>query len=223
MITIENLDFSYTGKPPYILSHINLQIPKGSYVSIIGENGSAKSTLVKLVLNLLTPCNGKIKLDTSFIGYVPQRVESFNSQFPITVAEVLSCHKKTLKNKDPEALANCMASAGINELKSKLIGNLSGGQLQKVLIARAIMGNPDLLILDEPSTGIDVKSQEEIYSIIKHLNTRHKITIIAVEHNMAAALKNSTHIFNIEKGSGTLYSIEEFLRKTGETYYDIPV
>lgn len=223
MITTKELDFSYTGKPPYILNNINVQFPKGSYISVIGENGSAKSTLVRLFLDLLKPCHGTVNIETSFIGYVPQRVESFNSQFPITVGEVLSCHKKTLKNKDPEALANCMASTGINSLKGKLIGNLSGGQLQKVLIARAIMGNPDLLILDEPSTGIDVKSQDEIYTILKHLNLRHKITIVSVEHNMAAALKHSTHIFLLEKGHGTLFTTEEFLRKTGEAYYDIPV
>jgi len=223
MIQIQNLNFSYSGAKPYILSGINLKIDRGNYVSIIGENGSAKSTLMKLVLSLLKPCSGSIKLNTDFIGYVPQRVESFNSQFPITVAEVLNCHKKNLKNKDTEALTNCIASTGIKDFKNKLIGNLSGGQLQKVFIARAIMGNPDLLILDEPSTGIDVKSQEEIYDIIKHLNTKHGITILSVEHNMSAALKNSSHILSIEKCKGTLYSIEDFLKKNGEAYYDISV
>ena len=97
MITIENLNFSYTGNPPYILQNINFNIPKGSYISIIGENGSAKSTLMKLILKILKPCHGTIKINTGFVGYVPQRVESFNSQFPITVTEVLNCHKKTLK------------------------------------------------------------------------------------------------------------------------------
>lgn len=223
MIQIENLNFSYSGNSPYILNDINLNIKKGSYVSIIGENGSAKSTLMKLILNILKPCSGSIKKNTNFIGYVPQRVENFNSQFPITVAEVLSCHKKTLKDKDTEALTNCVAYTGIKNFKNNLIGNLSGGQLQKVFIARAIMGNPDLLILDEPSTGIDFKSQEEIYDIIKHLNIKHGITILSVEHNMQAAMKNSTHIFNIEKSRGTLYTIEDFLKKNGEAYYDISI
>lgn len=223
MITIENMNFSYGGISPYILENINLKISKGSYVSIIGENGSAKSTLIKLILGLLKPISGKIELSSNFIGYVPQRMENFNSQFPITVTEVLSCHKKNLKNKDVDALSSCIASTGINSLKNNLIGNLSGGQLQKVFIARAIMGNPDLLILDEPSTGIDVKSQEEIYDIIKHLNEKHSKTIISVEHNMQAALKNSTHIFKLENRNGTLYTIEDFLQKSGELNYDIPV
>lgn len=223
MIQIENLNFSYNGNEPYILNNINLKIPKGSYISIIGENGSAKSTLVKLILKILKPCSGNIKINTNFIGYVPQRVDNFNSQFPITVAEVLNCHKKILKNKDTEALTNCIASTGIREFRNNLIGNLSGGQLQKVFIARAIMGNPDLLILDEPSTGIDYKSQEDIYEIIKHLNTKHGITILSVEHNMPAALKNSSHIYNIENHTGILYTIEDFLQKSGEAYYDISV
>lgn len=223
MINIQNLNFSYGNIPPYILENINLKISKGSYVSIIGENGSAKSTLIKLILGLLKPASGKIDISTNFIGYVPQRMENFNSQFPITVTEVLNCHKKTLKNKDVTALSTCIASTGINSLKNSLIGNLSGGQLQKVLIARAIMGNPDLIILDEPSTGIDVKSQEEIYYIIKHLNDKHKKTIISVEHNMQAALKNSTHIFKLEQRNGTLYTIEDFLQKSGEMNYDISI
>lgn len=223
MIQIENLNFSYNGNPPYIIDDLNLEIKSGDYISIIGENGSAKSTLVKLILGILKPCNGTIRKETDFIGYVPQRVENFNSQFPITVAEVLQCHRKTLKNKDTEALNNCIASTGIKEYENKLIGNLSGGQLQKVLIARAIMGNPDLLILDEPSTGIDNKSQEEIYEIIKHLNKKHRITIISVEHNLPAALKNSTHILQMENGKGVLYSIDDYIRKNEEVSYGISI
>lgn len=223
MIQIEKLNFSYNGNAPYILDDINLNIPKGSYISIIGENGSAKSTLMKLILRILKPCSGSIKINTQFIGYVPQRVDSFNSQFPITVTEVLNCHKKTLKIKDAKAVINCMESTGIRDFKNKLIGSLSGGQLQKVFISRAIMGDPDLLILDEPSTGIDVKSQEEIYSIIKHINKRHKITVLSVEHNMAAALKNSSHIYCLEKSKGTLYTIDEYLEKNGGTYNDVSI
>lgn len=223
MITIENLNFSYTNSPPYILEDIQLFIPAGSYVSVIGENGSAKSTLIKLILGLLKPVSGSIHLSTDFIGYVPQRMESFNSQFPITVTELLNCHKKTLKNKDIHALQNCIGSTGINPLRSNLIGNLSGGQLQKVFIARAIMGNPDLIILDEPSTGIDVKSQEEIYFILKHLNEQHGKTILSVEHNMNAAMKYSTHVFMLENHRGRFYTIDEYLQKSGEIRYDISI
>lgn len=213
MIQIRNLIFSYTGNTPYILDKINLNIMEGSYVSILGENGSAKTTLVKLILNLLKPLSGIITLDTEKIGYVPQRVENFNSQFPITVSEMLKCHMKVLKLKNSRSILNSLEAVGMENFKNTLIGDMSGGQQQKIFIARALMGNPKLLILDEPSTGIDIQSQQEIYSIIKHLNLHLGITVLAVEHNLKAALDNSTHICLMENGSATLYPIDEYKEK----------
>ncbi|KZL90805.1 metal ABC transporter ATP-binding protein [Clostridium magnum] len=210
MIQIRNLIFSYTGNTPYILDKINLNIMERSYVSILGENGSAKTTLVKLILNLLKPLSGIITLDTEKIGYVPQRVENFNSQFPITVSEMLKCHMKVLKLKNSRSILNSLEAVGMENFKNTLIGDMSGGQQQKIFIARALMGNPKLLILDEPSTGIDIQSQQEIYSIIKHLNLHLGITVLAVEHNLKAALDNSTHICLMENGSATLYPIDEY-------------
>lgn len=210
MIQIKNLAFSYTGNVPYILNNINLNIPEGSYVSILGENGSAKTTLVKLILNLLNPLSGTINIATEKIGYVPQRVENFNSQFPITVFEMLKCHMKVLRLKSSKSIYNSLDAVGMEIFKNSLIGDMSGGQQQKIFIARALMGNPRLLILDEPSTGIDVQSQREIYSIIKHLNLHLGITVLAVEHNLNAALDNSTHICMMGSGSATLHSIDEY-------------
>lgn len=210
MIQIKNLTFSYTGNPPYILNNLNLNILKGSYVSILGENGSAKTTLLKLILNLLNPCSGTINLDTSKIGYVPQRVENFNSEFPITVYEMLKCHMKVLKLKSSKSIYNSLDSVGMENFIKNLIGDMSGGQQQKIFIARALMGNPKLLMLDEPSTGIDIQSQREIYSIIKHMNLHLGITIVAVEHNLKAALENSTHICLMESGNAALYTIDEY-------------
>lgn len=210
MIQIRDLIFSYTGNTPYILDSVNLNIIEGSYVSILGENGSAKTTLVKLILNLLKPLSGIITLGTDKIGYVPQRVENFNSQFPITVSEMLKCHMKVLKLKNSRSILNSLDAVGMENFKNTLIGDMSGGQQQKIFIARALMGNPKLLILDEPSTGIDIQSQQEIYSIIKHLNLHLGITVLAVEHNLKAALDNSTHICMMENGSATLYPIDEY-------------
>lgn len=210
MIQIKDLTFSYTGSSPYVLNKINLNISQGSYVSILGENGSAKTTLLKLLLSLLKPSSGVITLDTNRIGYVPQRVESFNSQFPITVSEMLRCHMKVLKLKSSKSIFNSLDSVGMENFKNTLIGDMSGGQQQKIFIARALMGNPKLVVLDEPSTGIDVQSQREIYSIIKHLNLHLGITVIAVEHNLKAALDNSTHICMMEIGTATLYTIDEY-------------
>lgn len=217
MVEIKNLTFSYTGSEPYILNNINLNIKKGSYVSILGENGSAKSTLIKLILNLLDPINGTISLKTNNIGYVPQKVDGLNTQFPITVYEILKCHMKLLKIKDSKAINEVLDAVGMKNFKNKLIGDLSGGQQQKVFIARSLLGNPELLILDEPSTGVDIASQNEIYRIIKGLNLRSNITVISVEHNLKAALDNSTHICKMENGFARLYPINQF------KYHDLEV
>ncbi|WP_446897485.1 metal ABC transporter ATP-binding protein [Clostridium sp. LBM24168] len=216
MITIQNLTFSYSGSPPYLIKNLDLTIRQGSYTSILGENGSAKTTLIKLILGLLTPISGEIKLDTNKIGYVPQRLESFNSQFPITVFEILKSHMKSLKIKDSTCIDESLDSVGMHSYKKNLIGDLSGGQMQKIFIARALMGSPGLLIFDEPSTGIDIQSQVEIYSLIKHLNKKHHITVLSVEHNLKAAVDNSTNICIMKNGNCNMYTISEYRKLTLE-------
>ena len=210
MITIKDLCFSYTNKPPYLLDNINLNIPRGAYISVIGENGSCKTTLIKLILGLLKPTSGSINISANSIGYVPQKLDSFNSQFPITVNEVLECHKKTLgKNKNIDITA-ALKSVNLYDYKNKLLGNLSGGQQQRVLIARALMGNPDVIILDEPSTGVDESNQKEIYSIVSQINKEDKKTILSIEHNVHIALKYSTHILKVHNGNVKLYTASEY-------------
>lgn len=216
MIEIKNLCFSYTKSLPYILNNINLNIKKGCYISILGENGSGKSTFIKLILNLIKPNIGTINIDAKRIGYVPQMLENFNSAFPITVAEVLKCHMSALKIRNSMCIDKILSTVKMDSFKNNLIGELSGGQKQKIFIARALIGEPELIILDEPSTGIDVKSQEEIYSFLKKLNEEKNITILSVEHNLQAAVENSTHIFKIDKGNGHLLTINDYLRNTME-------
>jgi zinc transport system ATP-binding protein len=210
MLHIENLYYAYNNSSPLILNNINLQINKGEYVSILGENGCGKSTLIKLILKLLKPTGGKINLQFNRVGYVPQRLENFNSQFPITVYELLNSNRKVLKIKDISVVSQLLEMVRMQDYKNSLIGTLSGGQLQKVLIAKALMGNPELLILDEPSTGVDVKSQEEIYSLIKALNISKKITVISVEHNLEAAINYSSLIFCMENGKGSICTPTEY-------------
>jgi zinc transport system ATP-binding protein len=209
MIDIKNLCFSYTNKKPYLLNDINLKLNKGVYLSVVGENGSCKTTLIKLILGLLKPSSGSIEIESNNIAYVPQRLDSFNSQFPITVKEVLSCHKKTLKDKSIDIDA-ALKDVNMLEYKNRLLGMLSGGQQQRVLIARALMGNPDIIILDEPATGVDEGNQKEIYSILQKLNKEDKKTIISIEHNLDIALKNSTHILKIENAAVKLFTVDEF-------------
>ncbi|NEZ46451.1 metal ABC transporter ATP-binding protein [Clostridium niameyense] len=216
MIVINNLYFSYNKRSPYILENINLKINKGDYISILGQNGSGKSTLIKLILGFLKPLEGDITLNTNNIGYVPQKFDNFNGDFPITVEEVLNCHRKVLKLKDKSLINKSLEKVNMLPYKNNLIGNLSGGQRQKIFIARALMGNPKLLILDEPSTGIDLNSQKEIYKLINHLNITQHLTILSIEHNISAAYYNSTHIFKMENGKGNLYLKEDYIKNNKE-------
>lgn len=210
MIDIKELCFSYTGKEPYILNDINLNIPKGGFISIIGENGSAKTTLLKLIIGLLKPLKGSINISKSSIGYVPQRVDGFNSSFPITVKELLKIHSKSLGIKSNNSLDEVLDYVNMKEYKHNLIGSLSGGQQQRIFIARALLGNPELLTLDELATGVDAKNQKELYELLKKLNIEKNITILSVEHNITKALTFSTHIVNVKDSNAIIYKVEEF-------------
>lgn len=210
MININNLSFSYV-KGNELLKDINLNIPSGVYLSILGENGSCKSTLIKLILNLLKPDSGNIKISSKRISYVPQKLDNFNSEFPLTVKELLTSHSRALGIKDNKIINSALNQVNMNKFKNSLIGNLSGGQQQRVFIARALIGDPDLIILDEPSTGVDEKSQKEIYPLLKQLNNDLGKTIISVEHNTKIAIKYSTHILKIENGKMNLYTTNNFI------------
>lgn len=217
MLKAENLYFSYTGKPPYMLDDMNLVINKGAYISVVGENGCGKTTFMRLILGFIKPTSGKLTLGTKRIGYVPQRNDFSNINFPITVYEALNAYRKLLKIKDKTVIHTLLKEVGMDKFTNSLMGTLSGGQCQKVLIARALMGNPELLVLDEPSTGVDVGSQQEIYALLRNLNQQSNVTIISVEHNLDAALANSTLIYHLIKGKGHLcnpqHYAQEILRK----------
>ncbi len=219
MIKAENLFFSYTGSAPYVLDGIDLEISAGEYVSVVGENGSGKSTLMRLILKFIKPTGGSIVSQAKRIGYVPQRNDFSNSNFPITVYEALNSYRRLLKLKSREVIAKSLEQVGMSGFAGALMGTLSGGQSQKILIARALMGSPDLLILDEPSTGVDMNSQKEIYGFLKKINKENGITIVSVEHNLDAAISNSTLIYHLMGGQGHLCTprqyADEFLKNKG--------
>ena len=210
MLSIEHLYFSYQGQPPYVLNDLNLHIHSGDYISIVGDNGCGKSTLLRLILGFLTPVKGSIKRSTNNIRYVSQKNDFSHAGFPITVKEILDSYRKLLKIKDKQEVNRVLELTHMTEFKDRLISKLSGGQAQRVSIARALIGKPDLIILDEPSTGIDRKSQEGIYALLRNLNQEHHITIISVEHNIEMALANSTNIYHIANGQGHLCSPEQY-------------
>ncbi|MDS0524798.1 metal ABC transporter ATP-binding protein [Clostridium sp. SHJSY1] len=213
MIKAENLFFSYTGMSPYLLDEINLEIQDGEYISVLGENGCGKSTFMRLILKFIKTTKGRIISNAKRIGYVPQKNDFSNSDFPITVYEMLNSYRKLLKIKDKDAIIENLKKVGMTDYTNSLMGTLSGGQSQKILIARALMGNPDLLILDEPSTGVDINSQDEIYGFLKKINKENGITIVSVEHNLNAAISNSTLIYHLIGGRGYLCTPQKYFDK----------
>ena len=210
MIKADNLNFSYTGAPPFVLSKLSFELRAGEYVSVVGDNGSGKSTLIRLILKLLKPTGGSIETAAARIGYVPQRSDAAHSGFPITVREALDSYRHLLKLKNRGVIEESLSRVGLGDFSGALMGTLSGGQSQKVMIARALMGSPELLILDEPSTGVDAPGQREIYGLIKRLNKEQGITIVSVEHNLVAAIANSTLVYHLDGGHGHMCTPAQF-------------
>jgi len=185
-IEIKNLSFSYGEEE--ILSNVNCKIAVGSYVGIVGHNGSGKSTLLKLILGILKPSKGTVCLfgrDNSLfiewnkIGYVSQKAGISIAHVPITVEEVVKMEKVS-----DQAVNEALVSVDMLKSKHKLLRELSGGQQQRIFIARALVKKPQLLILDEPTVGVDVKTQETFYSLLSRLNTENNITLLLVSHDL---------------------------------------
>lgn len=209
MISISHLYFSYTGGAPYLLRDLSFNIEEGSYASIIGMNGAGKTTLMRLVLGFLSPSSGWIRVATKEIGYVPQTDPTSMAGFPITVEELLFsfASAKEMPGSDrDEAVEDVLEAVGMAGMKRSLFPSLSGGERQRVLLARALLGENRLLILDEPSTGVDLRSQRELYALLKSLNRQRGITIVAVEHNLAEAVASSTELIHLMDGRAHICS-----------------
>lgn len=212
MLSISHLTFAYE-QGPALLKDLSMEIRDGDYVAIVGENGSGKSTLVKLILGLLSPGGGTIRSTFRRPAYVPQPTDMVNKQFPITVYEVLDYTRQVLHIRDRAATVRALERMHITDLRDHLIGALSGGQYQKVMIAKALLGKPDLMIFDEPSTGMDLKSQDDLYPLIHQLNEEQGITIITVEHNLRYAAHQATSFFHVVRGQGHFCSPHEYIRE----------
>ena len=183
------------------LDDINFTVNSGDFLGIIGPNGAGKSTLFDCMLNLNTKYDGEIKFFgenirksknyLNSIGYVPQK-PIFEKNFPATVTDVVRMDLR--KDSEESKIDEILQQLWIHELRNRRIGELSGGQLQRVFIAKALMNNPKILILDEPVTGIDQQSIELFYSILRELNSKQKITIIWSSHDLDAVNRLANHV-----------------------------
>lgn len=198
VLEISRLSFTYGCHT--VLDDINLNIDSGEVVCITGPNGAGKTTLLKLLLSQLKPASGTIKLfgvdsarfeERYRIGYLSQRATHFNTQFPATAREVVVSGRtpkvglfKPLLKEDFIKADQALEMVGMTEFANELVGNLSGGQQQRVLLARTLVCEPDLLILDEPGTGVDRGALDAVYQLLKTLNRQQGTTMLIVTHEL---------------------------------------
>lgn len=194
-IEVNNLGFSWDNEP--VLENISFTVDQGEFVILTGENGAAKSTLLRNILGLLSPNIGTAKInpvnangEKMQIGYVPQTLSGFNAGFPSTVLEFVKSGRyqqnrwfKKLDAVDHEHVERALNSVGMWEQRHKRIGELSGGQKQRIGIARIFATDPDLFILDEPTTGMDKMSRANFYSLLRHNTRHHGKAILMVTHD----------------------------------------
>ncbi len=213
IIEIKQLSFAY--KSQLILDQISLNIHQGDYLGIVGPNGAGKTTLLKILLRLLTSFQGQIKLfgvdikdfrDYSKISYVPQQATNFDTNFPVTVREVVSMGRYArrglfhrLDSQDFKIIDDSLEQVRMREYQQELIGNLSGGQAQRVFIARALVSQPELIFLDEPTTGIDQESQDDFYKLLKNLNQSMGLSLVLVSHDTARLTREVMHIAYLDR------------------------
>ncbi len=181
IIEISNLHFSYSDEE--VLTGIDLEIEKGDFLGVVGPNGSGKTTLMKLILGLEKPDTGQILVDgkernyQDLVGYVPQKYER-DPHFPATVEELLNISGNGGLDID------LLEELEIDDLMGKKFVELSGGQQQRVMAAFALMKEPEILILDEPSVGVDIQAQEKFYNLLDRLNQEKDLTVIFVSHDI---------------------------------------
>ncbi|MFA6004955.1 MAG: metal ABC transporter ATP-binding protein [Patescibacteria group bacterium] len=213
VIELRDVSFSYGSET--VLDHVSLNVHKGDYVGVIGPNGGGKTTLIKILLGLLKPDSGSVRLfgsdieifkQRSKIGYVPQKATSFDNAFPASVFEVVSMGlygKKGLfhglEATDREKIARALRQVEMLDYKDRIMSDLSGGQQQRVFIARALASHPEVIILDEPTVGVDAKTQASFYKLLKNLHQNFGLTLVLVSHDVEVVAHETTELACVNK------------------------
>jgi len=213
VIRVENLSFRYSAMDA--ISNISFAVGKGDYLGIVGPNGSGKSTLIKNILGILRPQQGRIELfgtkqalfrQWNKIGYLPQRLSALNTHFPATVTEIV---QMGLTDKNTTALHQALDKMAIGHLAPRLIGELSYGEQQRAMLARALLRRPELLIFDEPTTALDPETRDIFYALTQQLNKEEGTTVILITHDIGVIGQYAQNLLYLDKKvvfSGTFKS-----------------
>lgn len=193
------------------LSDINFAIPRGAFLAIIGPNGAGKSTLIKLIIGILKPDSGVLQIEGSKpgdktaarVGYVPQ-FKNMNRHFPALAEELVYSGLKSqwpwrIKSENKELVAEALRTVKAEKLALQPIKQLSGGEIQRVCLARSIVNKPDIIVLDEPATGIDMVGEADMYNLLETYQNENKATIIMITHDWHAARHHASHVLLINK------------------------
>ncbi len=203
VIRVDDLTFRYNGID--VISNISFAVEEGTYLGIVGPNGSGKSTLIKNILGILRPEKGRVELfgmpigsfrQWGKIGYLPQRLSALNTHFPGTVEEIV---QMGLTQKDAAALKRTLEMMAIGHLASRLIGELSYGEQQRAMLARALIRRPELLIFDEPTTALDPETREMFYSLTAEMSRREGTTVILVTHDIGVIGQYAHNLLYLDK------------------------
>ena len=221
IIELRDVSVRYDSSAPPVLSHINLPIERGSFTAITGPNGGGKTTLLRVMLKLIKPIEGRViyhDVDSREtkrlpIGYLPQK-SMIETGFPISVREVLLsgllrgiCHRPS--ESDLKRLDEVMELTGCSSFASRPIGALSGGQLQRTLLGRAIISRPEVLVLDEPLSYVDKRFEQQIYGIIEAI--ARNTTIILVSHEMSTISDMATSHLIVDHGLHTCHALHHYV------------
>lgn len=221
LITLENVTIAFEGV--VAVQDVNLTIERGDYLVIVGENGSGKSTLIRAILGLVRPQKGRVVygdgLRRNQIGYLPQQTES-QRDFPASVEEVVlsGCVNRMGRRPFYSAAQRRLAEEkmhllDVERFRKKSYRTLSGGQQQRVLLARALCATDCILLLDEPVTGLDPETAEELYSIIRDLNRKHGVTIAMVSHDLQGAMRDAGKVLVMNRGADYFGSTEGYWKR----------
>lgn len=232
IIELDRVCFSYASDE--VIKDVSITIHKGDYVGMVGPNGGGKTTLLKLMLGLLKPKDGSIKLfgadiksfkDWSKIGYVPQRTY-IELNFPVTAEEMVAMGRYGKRGlfhfptkEDREKTMNALKQVDMLDFKNRQINNLSGGQQQRIFIARALASEPEVIFLDEPTVGVDVKTQKQFYALLRKLNQELDLTLVLITHELDVVAHEATELGYINRTMEYYGEPEEFLK--GKYFHEL--